>query len=108
MSANPKFTFETEFNAGGGERRTPDAERRRKKTLSVEEIETLQATAHAEGETRAAARTNYMVSALVIAVRATTSKALSSKSARAPRPIPSSGPSGITRARPSRKPITSP
>ncbi len=32
---------------------------------------------------------------------------LSSKSARAPRVIPSSGPSGMTRARPSRKPTTS-
>jgi len=75
MSANPKFTFDTEFHAGG-ERRTAEAERRQKRTLTVEEIESLKAAAQAEGETGAAARNaealERAVSALTIAVRAAT------------------------------------
>jgi flagellar assembly protein FliH len=74
MRANSKFTFDTEF-VGSGERRSPEAERRRRKTLTVEEIETLQATAQAEGESSAAVRsaeaTERAIAALAICVRAT-------------------------------------
>ncbi|MBV9550671.1 MAG: hypothetical protein JO256_13465 [Alphaproteobacteria bacterium] len=56
MRANAKFTFDTEF-VGSGERRSAESDRRRKKTLTVEEIEKLQAAAHAEGQNGAAART---------------------------------------------------
>jgi flagellar assembly protein FliH len=73
MRANPKFTFDTEFHAGG-ERRTAEAERRQKKTLTVEEIETLAAAARAEGRNNAAAAqaeaTERTIAALTIAVRA--------------------------------------
>jgi len=73
MRANPKFTFDTEFVAGT-ERRTAEAERRRKKTLTVEEIEKLQAAAHAEGRSDAAAAhaeaVERALAALTIAVRA--------------------------------------
>jgi flagellar assembly protein FliH len=73
MRANPKFTFDTEFHAGG-ERRTAEAERRRKKTLTVEEIEALAAAARAEGRDNAAAAqaqaTERSIAALTIAVRA--------------------------------------
>jgi flagellar assembly protein FliH len=73
-----KFTFDTEFVAGD-ERRTVEAERRRKKTLSVEEIETLQAEAHAEGQSAAAARnaeaTERALAALSLAVRAAVGEA---------------------------------
>jgi flagellar assembly protein FliH len=76
MRANPKFTFDTEFQAGGAERRSTEAERRQKRTLTVEEIESLQAAAQAEGENAAAARNaealERAVSALTIAVRAAT------------------------------------
>jgi flagellar assembly protein FliH len=72
-SQNPKFTFDTEFHAGG-ERRTMEAERRQKKTLTVEEIENLQANAHAEGQNSAAVRSaeaiERAIAALTIAVRA--------------------------------------
>ena len=69
MQPRPKFTFDTEFH-GGGERRTAEAERRIKKTLSIEEIEALQATAQAQGESRAAARSGDLLAALTISVRA--------------------------------------
>jgi flagellar assembly protein FliH len=75
MRANPKFTFDTEFHAGG-ERRSADAVRRQKRTLTVEEIENLQAAAQAQGESAAAARNaealERAVSALTVAVRAAT------------------------------------
>jgi flagellar assembly protein FliH len=78
MRANPKFTFDTEFHAGG-ERRTAEAERRQKKTLTVEEIEKLQATARTEGQTSAAAihaeAIERAICALTIAVRAATDQA---------------------------------
>ena len=71
--SGPKFTFDTEFHAGG-ERRSAEAERRQKRTMTVEEIEKLQAAAQAEGENAAAARNaealERAVSALTIAVRA--------------------------------------
>jgi flagellar assembly protein FliH len=76
--SGPKFTFDTEFHAGG-ERRTAEAERRQKKTLTVEEIEALQAAAHAEGQTGAAARSadaiERAIAALTIAVRASADQA---------------------------------
>jgi flagellar assembly protein FliH len=79
MRPNPKFTFDTEFQAGGGERRTADAERRQKKTLTVEEIEKLQATAQMQGESNAAVRSaeaiERAISALTIAVRAVADQA---------------------------------
>jgi flagellar assembly protein FliH len=73
MRSSSKFTFDTEFHAGG-ERRTVEAERRQKKTLTVEELDGLKATARAEGEEGAAARnaeaTERTLAALTIAVRA--------------------------------------
>jgi flagellar assembly protein FliH len=73
-SHNPKFTFDTEFHAGG-ERLSQEAVRRQKKTLTVEEIETLKANAQAEGATSAAAlgaeAVERAIAALTIAVRAT-------------------------------------
>jgi len=78
MRTNAKFTFDTEF-VDGGDRRTPEAERRVKKTLTVEEIETLQAEAHAEGRSDATARnaeaTERALAALVIAIRAASGEA---------------------------------
>jgi flagellar assembly protein FliH len=78
MRSNAKFTFDTEF-VSGGERRTVEAERRQKKTLTVEEIEALQAEAHAEGQSDATARnaeaTERALAALVIAVRAASGEA---------------------------------
>jgi flagellar assembly protein FliH len=75
MRANPIFTFDTEF-VDGAVRRTPEAERRQKKTLTIEEIETLQTAARQAGETAAAARsaeaTERAIAALTIAVRAAT------------------------------------
>jgi len=70
MQTRPKFTFDTEFQTDGAERRTVEAERRQKKTLTVEEIENLKSTAQAQGESRAAARTSDLLAALTIAVRA--------------------------------------
>jgi flagellar assembly protein FliH len=73
MRPGAKFTFDTEFHAGG-ERRTAEAERRQKKTLTVDELDTLKAAARAEGEGSAAARAaeaiDRAISALTIAVRA--------------------------------------
>ena len=77
-TSGAKFTFDTEFVAGD-ERRTAEAERRRKKTLSIEEIETLQAEAHAEGRNDAAARnaeaTERALAALGLAIRAAVGEA---------------------------------
>ena len=74
MRPNAKFTFDTEFEAGGTERRTADAERRQKKSLTVDEIDGLKATARAEGENSAVARNgetaNRELAALTISVRA--------------------------------------
>lgn len=68
-----KFTFDTEFHAGG-ERRSAEAERRQKKTLTADELDHLQAAARAEGEGAAAARNAEAIErgicALTIAVRA--------------------------------------
>jgi flagellar assembly protein FliH len=79
MAASAKFTFDTEFHDGGAERRTADAERRQKKTLTVEEIENLKATAQAEGAQNEAARNAQAVeraiAALTIAVRAVAGEA---------------------------------
>jgi flagellar assembly protein FliH len=73
MRHNPKFTFDTEFHAGG-ERRTAEAERRQKKTLTVDELDSLKALARAEGESAATVRNaeavERAVCALTIAVRA--------------------------------------
>jgi flagellar assembly protein FliH len=78
MRNSSKFTFDTEFHAGG-ERRTAEAERRQKKTLTVEELDALQASARAEGEDNAAARNAEAVEraicALTIAVRAVADQA---------------------------------
>lgn len=73
MRQNMKFTFDTEFVAGG-ERRSAEAERRQKKTLTVDEIDGLKAMARAEGEASTVARngetTNRELAALTISVRA--------------------------------------
>jgi len=75
MRQNTKFTFDTEF-VDGAERRSADAERRQKKTLTIKEIESLQADAQAEGRADAAARAleaqERAIAALSIAVRAVT------------------------------------
>jgi flagellar assembly protein FliH len=74
MSTRTKFTFDTEFHAGGTERRTAEAERRQKKTMTMDEIDSIMASARAEGEGNAAARNaeaiERAISALTIAVRA--------------------------------------
>jgi len=74
MRQNAKFTFDTEFQAGGAERRTAEAERRQKKTLTADELDALKATARAEGEASSVARsgeaTSREISALTISVRA--------------------------------------
>jgi flagellar assembly protein FliH len=68
-----KFTFDTEF-AGSEDRRAPAAHARQKKTLTNEELESLQANARNEGETNAQARATdaleRSISALTISVRA--------------------------------------
>ena len=73
MRPGSKFTFDTEFHAGG-ERRTAEAERRQRKTLTVDEIDGLKAAARAEGEGSAASRNaealERTLAALTIAVRA--------------------------------------
>jgi len=72
MRSNPKFTFDTEF-VDGIERRSAEAERRQRKTMTVEEIDTLKAQAHAAGEVTAAGRnaeaTERALGVLTIAVR---------------------------------------
>src|SRR6266446_6124071 len=69
----PKFTFDTEF-AGTEDRRTPAARGRQKQTLTVEELESLQAAARSEGENHAQARATEAlercIAALTISVRA--------------------------------------
>jgi flagellar assembly protein FliH len=73
MSTRKKFTFDTEFH-DGLERRTAEAERRQRKTMTVEEIEGLTEAARIEGEGNAAARNaeaiERAICALTIAVRA--------------------------------------
>ena len=75
MRSSSKFTFDTEFHAGGTERRTADAERRQKKTMTMDELDSLKASARAEGESAATVRNaeavERAISALTIAVRAT-------------------------------------
>ncbi|HJR56915.1 MAG TPA: FliH/SctL family protein [Rhizomicrobium sp.] len=78
MRTGSKFTFDTEFHAGG-ERRTAEAERRQKKTLTADELDKLQAAARAEGEGSATARNGEAIEraicALTIAVRAVVGQA---------------------------------
>jgi flagellar assembly protein FliH len=68
-----KFTFDTEF-AGVEDRPTETARARQKKTLTTEELETLQALARSEGEADAKARAieslERTIAALTISVRA--------------------------------------
>ncbi|HJT42393.1 MAG TPA: FliH/SctL family protein [Rhizomicrobium sp.] len=68
MSAR-KFTFDTEFT-GTEDRQAPAARARQKQTLTIEEIESLQAAARSEGESNARAALERSVAALTIAVRA--------------------------------------
>ncbi|HKX64095.1 MAG TPA: FliH/SctL family protein [Rhizomicrobium sp.] len=69
----PKFTFDTEF-AGSEDRRAPAAQARQKQTLTIEELETVKATARNEGESSAQARATdaleRTIAALTISVRA--------------------------------------
>lgn len=73
MTAQQKFTFDTEF-VGGEDRRAPAARARQKQTLTIEELERIQAQARAEGETSARVRSNEAlersVAALTISLRA--------------------------------------
>jgi len=73
MSPRTKFTFDTEFR-DGAERRSAEAERRQRKTMTVEEIDGLMEAARVEGEGNAAARNaeaiERAICALTIAVRA--------------------------------------
>jgi flagellar assembly protein FliH len=68
-----KFTFDTEF-AGSEDRPAESARARRKKTLTTEELENLQALARSEGENTAQARAietlERTIAALTISVRA--------------------------------------
>jgi flagellar assembly protein FliH len=68
-----KFTFDTEFHAGG-DKIAPAAQARQKKTLTQGEIDVLRQDARAEGENNAAARNGQAVerniAALTIAIRA--------------------------------------
>ncbi|HKQ44292.1 MAG TPA: FliH/SctL family protein [Rhizomicrobium sp.] len=64
-----KFTFDTEFT-GAEDRQGPAARARQKQTLTIEEIESLQAAARSEGESNARAALERSVAALTIAVRA--------------------------------------
>jgi flagellar assembly protein FliH len=68
-----KFTFDTEFR-GGEDRRSEAARTRQKQTLTVEELEQLQADARAQGaehaNARAAEAVERSLAALTIAVRA--------------------------------------
>jgi len=72
-STAPKFTFDTEF-AGAEDRPTPAARARQKQTLTVEALEGLKASAHAEGEKSAQARAteglDRTIAALTISLRA--------------------------------------
>jgi flagellar assembly protein FliH len=76
MSAKPssKFTFDTEFR-GAGDVISNAARARQKKTLTVEEIETMCATAEVKGseaaQVRATENINQTLAALVISLRAT-------------------------------------
>ena len=69
----PKFTFDTEFT-GPDDRRAPAAQARQKQTLTIEELETVKATARNEGESSAQARATdaleRTIAALTISVRA--------------------------------------
>jgi flagellar assembly protein FliH len=72
MRTGAKFTFDTEF-LPHGERRAEGAERRRKLTLSMDEVDALKAAAQAQGENGAAARNaeamERAIAALAVAVR---------------------------------------
>jgi len=69
-----KFTFDTEFVAAE-DRPAPTARARQKKTMTVEELEALEASARSEGENhasvRAAEQLDRTIAALTIAIRAT-------------------------------------
>ena len=73
MNPSSKFTFDTEFHA---ERDviSPAARARQKKTMTIEEIDTMVASAKQEGtqagQVRASENINQTVAALVISVRA--------------------------------------
>ena len=68
-----KFTFDTEFQ-GQEDRRSDAARSRQKQTLTMEELERLQAEAHAAGADNARARAadalDRTIAALTIAIRA--------------------------------------
>jgi len=71
--ASAKFTFDTEFRAGAT-MVSESARLRRKKTLTVEEIETMCARAHHEGTETAQVRANEAINqslaAMIISLRA--------------------------------------
>jgi flagellar assembly protein FliH len=73
MVTQRKFTFDTEF-VGAEDRRAPAARGRQKQTLTVEELDRIQAEARAEGENNARARSNEAlersIAALTISLRA--------------------------------------
>ena len=73
MENTAKFTFDTEFRRDG-DRPSPEALGRQRKTLSVVELERLRAEARSEGEgtagIRAAEILNRQIAALTIALRA--------------------------------------
>ena len=73
MTAQKKFTFDTEF-LGAEDRRAPAARARQKQTLTTEELDRMQAEARNQGENNANARTaealERAIAALTISVRA--------------------------------------
>jgi flagellar assembly protein FliH len=73
MTSARKFTFDTEFVAAE-DRMAPAARARQKKTLTTEELESLEAAAREQGENHASVRAaetlEKTIAALTIAVRA--------------------------------------
>ncbi|HVW74006.1 MAG TPA: FliH/SctL family protein [Rhizomicrobium sp.] len=73
MTAQRKFTFDTEF-LGAEDRPTPAARARQKQTLTTEELDRMQAEARSQGENNAQARSaealERSIAALTISVRA--------------------------------------
>jgi flagellar assembly protein FliH len=73
MTAQKKFTFDTEF-LGAQDRPAPAARARQKQTLTTEELDRMQAEARTQGENNAQARNaealERQVAALTISVRA--------------------------------------
>jgi flagellar assembly protein FliH len=72
MTSQRKFTFDTEF-LGKEDRKAPAARARQKQTLTIEELERIQADARIQGENSAQARNiealDRSISALTISVR---------------------------------------